>query len=75
MEILVQQKEYLNIVEEREVPVDVIVERIVEKIIERNTEIPVNIVQEKLVKQTDYQILREDKPIEVLKHEIINQVR
>lgn len=37
VEILVQQKEYLNLIEEREVPVEVIVEKIVEKIVERNT--------------------------------------
>lgn len=53
---------------------EVVIEKVVEKLIEREKPVAVPTIQEKLVKEIDYQVVTENNPVLVTKFEIMKEI-
>jgi hypothetical protein len=75
VEVPVKEVQYLETIQEIMKPVEYVIEKVVERLIERERPVAVPVLQEKLVKEIEYQIVPENNPILVTKYEILKEIR
>ncbi len=62
--------QYIETIQEVVKPVEHVVEKLVEKLVERERAVAVPVLKEKLVKETVYEVIKENNPVLVTKYEI-----